>query len=299
MDFGWDRYVGEVRFPVILLATMALALPFGGVSGADNGLALKILAAPPGKNPEIQFAAWPTRVRDYGQFVAATRYAGGEAWRNPGFAQTPEDPVVCVSYFDSLEFCRWLTQTERAAGRLGTKQCYRLPTDDEWQSLVDWAYDGLKFPWSTSQPGLRDAKDWPPTWYHGNYAGEEVVEAPFWPAGREHIKGYRDDFAGTAPVTWGGSDRWGYHDLSGNVRQWTSTPFRRDLNRASLREENRFLDRDSDETGKSSKVLRGSAWNDYLPALLELDTRVPREPQSRDAAVGFRIVLAPGEVPKD
>jgi formylglycine-generating enzyme required for sulfatase activity len=46
-------------------------------------------------------------------------------WRNPGFAQADDHPVVCVSWDDALEFCNWLSKHEG--------KTYRLPTEAEWE----------------------------------------------------------------------------------------------------------------------------------------------------------------------
>ena len=46
-------------------------------------------------------------------------------WRNPGFPQTDEHPVVEVSWNDAVAFCKWLSNQE------GKK--YRLPTEAEWE----------------------------------------------------------------------------------------------------------------------------------------------------------------------
>ncbi|MGF6425124.1 sulfatase modifying factor 1 [Bradyrhizobium elkanii] len=46
-------------------------------------------------------------------------------WRNPGFAQTDRDPVVCVSYDDAKKYAGWL--------RKKTGKPYRLPTEAEWE----------------------------------------------------------------------------------------------------------------------------------------------------------------------
>ena len=57
-----------------------------------------------------------------------------KSWRDPNFPFTLRDnhPVVCVSYNDARAFGRWLTQRERAAGRLPDAMEYRLPTEAEW-----------------------------------------------------------------------------------------------------------------------------------------------------------------------
>ena len=47
------------------------------------------------------------------------------SWRNPGFEQTDEHPVLNVSWNDAMAFCGWLSRTE--------KVIYRLPTEAEWE----------------------------------------------------------------------------------------------------------------------------------------------------------------------
>ncbi len=49
-------------------------------------------------------------------------------WRNPGFKQTDDHPVVCVSDKDSIAYLTWLSkQTERK---------YRLPNEMEWEYVA-------------------------------------------------------------------------------------------------------------------------------------------------------------------
>ena len=87
---------------------------------------------------------------EFAKFVAATNYktlaetsgkggsgyAGGTGthgivqkpeynWRNTGFAQTDEHPVVNVSWADAVAFCKWLSDQEG--------KTYRLPTEAEWE----------------------------------------------------------------------------------------------------------------------------------------------------------------------
>ena len=57
-----------------------------------------------------------------------------KSWRDPNFGFPLRDvhPVVCVSWNDGKAFCEWLTERERAAGRLPEGMVYRLPTEAEW-----------------------------------------------------------------------------------------------------------------------------------------------------------------------
>jgi formylglycine-generating enzyme required for sulfatase activity len=47
------------------------------------------------------------------------------SWRNAGFEQTDEHPVVNVSWNDAVAFCKWLSTKEGKA--------YLLPTEAEWE----------------------------------------------------------------------------------------------------------------------------------------------------------------------
>jgi len=53
-----------------------------------------------------------------------SQIAGG--WRQPGFDQSGEEPVVCVSWQDAQAYTRWLTAA--------TGVHYRLPTEAEWST---------------------------------------------------------------------------------------------------------------------------------------------------------------------
>ena len=46
-------------------------------------------------------------------------------WRNPGFKQTDDQPVLDVTWNDATAFCKWLSRKER--------KTYRLPTEAEWE----------------------------------------------------------------------------------------------------------------------------------------------------------------------
>lgn len=236
----------------------------------------------------IQMAVWPTRVRDFQAFVQATGYdaMGGMSsvivrdgfrlttmgWKNPGFAQTADHPVVGVSWEDANQFCAWLTQTERQAGLLGATDHYRLPTDREWSAAV-----GL-----TDEPGAvpedRDGKvrglypwgrNFPPPPGAGNYAGTESSAGA--PEGWTVISGYRDPFPRTAPVSALPPNPRGLCSVGGNVWEWCLDRFNAVL---------------------PWRTLRGASWATSRADEMLSSSRRGYNPYFRSDDVGFRCVIA-------
>jgi formylglycine-generating enzyme len=123
----------------------------------------------------------------------------GLSWRNPGYPQEENHPVVGISWNDAQQFCRWLTEREGAAGRLPTGYVYTLPTEAQWEyacragkdgeieNVNDYAWyrdtsGGTTHPVGTKKPnawGLYDMQgnvwEWVHDWY-GRYPGGEVVD---------------------------------------------------------------------------------------------------------------------------
>lgn len=72
----------------------------------------------------------------------------GKSWRDPNFPLKDDFPVVCVSWNDGRAFCKWLTERERAAGRLPKGLEYRLPTETEWEyACRGGSQESLAFWW--------------------------------------------------------------------------------------------------------------------------------------------------------
>jgi Protein kinase domain/Sulfatase-modifying factor enzyme 1/PEGA domain len=206
---------GEHTVTAVLEAS---SLPFAG-QAFENTLGMKFV---PVSGTAVLFSIWDTRVADFEVFVKETDYdatAGaftynaarqwgqhGGSWKAPGFAQDGRHPVTCVSAADAEAFCAWLTKKEQAAGRLGTEQSYRLPTDAEWTSAAGVA----EFPWGSA---------WPPPQGAGNYADASAKR--LWTAWTV-MEGYDDGYAGTSPVGTFRANIFGLYDMGGNVWQRVS-----------------------------------------------------------------------------
>jgi len=57
-------------------------------------------------------------------------FSGKISWDKPGFNQSNEHPVVCISHADALAYAQWLGK------RTGFN--YRLPTQNEWRAVVGY-----------------------------------------------------------------------------------------------------------------------------------------------------------------
>ena len=196
------------------------------------------------------------------------------SWLNPGFAQTENDPVVCVSFQVASAFCRWLTQREKASLPAGA--FYRLPTDDEWSK----ACGSSIYPWGNS---------FPPTHRDGNFAGAESRtgrEPPNW----ESIKELRDGFPRTSPAGSFKPNGFGLYDMGGNVWEWCDTWYSADMNSAAVKARFPFLL--DDHGGRTYRVLRGGSWYDAPDLALRSASRNTLHPTFSTNCYGFRCVLA-------
>ena len=221
---------------------------------------------------EVLIGRYETRRRDFATFVEETGYLAvsgtmsytsngwedlGFTWQDPGFLQSGDHPVVCVSYHDAVAFCTWLTQREIAAGRLGRDQAYRLLTETEWLRLVGDRY----YVWGD---------DWPPGGDVANLAGTEVMEAN-WPPDGVFAPDHFDGYARTAPVGSFRPDESGCYDVAGNVWEWGEETLAGD---------------------PATRRLFGGSWHNSNPSLFEVTWRNGNRPDARNGSTGFRCVLA-------
>jgi len=142
-----------------------------------NSLGMKFVPVPitggPTDGQDVLFSIWDTRVQDYEVFAKATYHT----LEKPDFEQGPTHPVVNVSWNDAQAFCAWLTERDRANGKLPANYRYRLPSDHEWSCAVGIGdrEDAAKTPEEKNEK-IDDAfpwgSQWPPPAGSGNYAGK-------------------------------------------------------------------------------------------------------------------------------
>jgi formylglycine-generating enzyme required for sulfatase activity len=207
---------------------------------------------------DIQISVWETRVQDYEAFCRAT----GRHYDPADFPQTATHPVVKVSWFDAMAFCKWLTEKERDENLIERRQGYRLPTDLEWSTAVGLANE------SGDTPEARDGKiknefpwgkQWPPPNDAGNY---RTVAAQ-----RRRA---------TMPVGSFKPNSLGLYDLGGNTWEWCMDTYKGDSN----------------ATGRDWGVLRGGSWATNNRLEMESSYRNVVDRNDRDVIYGFRCVLA-------
>ncbi|KJY84509.1 hypothetical protein TW81_02990 [Vibrio galatheae] len=109
-------------------------------------------------------------------------------WRDPGFRQYPNSPVVCVSQNDAKSYINWL--------RKQTGASYRLPTEEEWEVAA--------------RAGSQDSY-----WWGDNFTSGDANTG--W-------SGTPWSNVSTSPVSAFKPNPLGLYDVVGNVWQWTSSP---------------------------------------------------------------------------
>lgn len=222
------------------------------------------------------------RRRDFLEYMKAEKLPGVPE-RELNKEEELNKPVTFVTRAEAQGFCRWLTEKEQAMEIIEGEHSYRLPTDDEWSMAANMPrekgdtpaerhlrVDGV-YPWGYS---------WPPPPKPGNlFDSSAAAQAG---KGATGIAGYEDGFAGPAPVGSFRLDARGLADLSGNVWEWVQEDFGGD-----------------DPARAMYGTARGGAWTtkDRQELLASYRRALPAD--SREADVGFRVLLTDGRPARD
>jgi serine/threonine-protein kinase len=183
-------------------------------------------------------------------------------WHNPGFDQTQDHPVVCVSWKDAKEFCDWLSKRERKK--------YRLPTEAEWEYACR-AGTQTRYSCGDDDSGLKEVAN----------LGDESRKL-IWPTWPHQFVAWDDGYPSTAPVGRFKPNAFGLHDMHGNALEWVSDWWDATYYAKSPKE-----DPNGPESG-ARPVLRGS---DFLSNTFKCRCAFRSSHPSQPAwIIGFRVV---------
>lgn len=183
-------------------------------------------------------------------------------WKNPGFSQSNNNPVVCVSWNDAIAMARWLSKE--------TGFTYRLPTEAEWEYAARANKKGDTYWGSQSDSQCQ---------YENLMDFNEKENKPFFQC--------TDGYIYTAPTGHFNANAFGLYDMLGNVLEFTMDCFN---------ENYRGVPNDGSAMTKGNcgfKMLRGGAWplprgeSNEKPTLT---SRIPWVQNNRGYMIGFRLV---------
>ncbi len=236
-------------------------------------------------------AKYETTVAEFKRFVDATGYKttaeregnarglkkdgswgdiDGLNWRNPGFEQASDHPVVCVSWDDAQKYIEWLNENAEYSEELGFKPVYRLPTEAEWEYACR-AGSKTEFFWGSNEPedgeGYLNAAD-----ESGTPNGMKWNSCfPF-----------NDGYVATSPVGSFKPNAWGLCDMAGNALEWCADWY-------GSYDATSQIDPKGPKSG-SLRVLRGGSWYS-VARLCRSASRNSIDPAFRRNSYGFRLVL--------
>lgn len=197
---------------------------------------------------------YPVTNQQYAEFVKQypDRRPRKAGWR---FINPPLDrlnhPVVGVSWYDALSYCRWLSRE--------SSRRYRLPSEAEWEKAARGAQDKRIYPWGDDL-----------NQNNCNYNSTQTTPVNQYDAGQSPF---------------------GCYDMAGNVREWTSTLWGKNWKEAQFVYPYQMDDReDLNAPSTIYRIYRGGAYNDE-PGRLGCSSRGYYAPAARDKNLGFRVAL--------
>lgn len=219
----------------------------------------------------VQATGYQPRATQRGHSVAYDVRSGnflrgsGIDWQS-GYDGSPADeqmPVIHVTARDAEAYAEWLGEQTGAH--------YRLPSEAEFEYALRAGGQGL-YPWGNGSPpngveNLAGGKDVSPRGRHWSNA----------------FAGYGDGWWGPAPVGSFAANRFGLHDMGGNVSEWVADCWHKGYRRAPANGAAWV------NSGCRNRLYRGGSWSS-APLQTRSAWRISGGVDVTNARIGFRLV---------
>jgi len=206
----------------------------------------------------------PTTVGQFRTFVSETGYQPQGSW--DACAERDDLPVVSVSWYDAMAYCRWLNETLKPVSQILRERDWvvRLPTEAEWEKAAR-GLDGRIFPWGKA-PDPRIA----------NYEK----------SGMGSVKPVGSFPKGISPFKC--------HDMAGNVWEWTHSLWGKSYDQPTFRYPYDPTDGREDASAGTdiNRVVRGGSFSDDDWAI-RCAFRIAYVADSGLRELGFRVAIGP------
>lgn len=183
-------------------------------------------------------------------------------WMNPSLFKNSDGslPVERMTWQNAMEFCKKITQREKAANRLPDGYAYRLPTEAEWEYCCRAATE-LPYHFGSSKSELTDY-----AWINSN--SSLMTHKP----GEKKPNG------------------WGFYDMLGNVSEWCLDSF------GSYAITPPMINLSKPRPKQAKFVARGGAWDKESNESRCASRFIAPNGLFKRNDIGFRIVLAPVDI---
>lgn len=188
----------------------------------------------------------------------------GVTWQSDhnGRNAAAELPVIHVSWVDAKAYADWLSQQ--------TGKTYRLPSEAEFEYVLR-AGTQTRYPWGEGNPtrlvgnltGDGDRSDTRRNWVNA-------------------FPDYSDGYWGPAPIRSYEANRFGIHDINGNVSEWVEDCWHDNYQRAPT-DGSAWVN-----PGCNRRVIRGGSWASS-PDQARSAFRLTASPTTTNARLGFRV----------
>ena len=185
----------------------------------------------------------------------------GRSWRTPGYAQTEEHPVVCVSWEDARAYVGWLSRK--------TGKGYRLLSESEWEYVARGGTRTSRY-WGDGESGQCRYGNGADGSAKRRYSGWTVASCD-------------DGHVHTSPVGRFVANGYGLHDVAGNVWEWVEDCWHGSYEGAPS--DGRAW-RSGGDCGP--RVMRGGSWGD-IPGYLRSAIRGGNTTDYRVGNAGLRV----------